>query len=234
MWCIGKIDGNYLANMEDILDLYAQPPEAGVVRICYDERPCQLVGDVITPISAKPGASQKQHQEYLRNGVCNVLLAYNIDTGQRHIKITDTKNKKDYADFMRWLGVDLYSNDKIKLVQDNYATHSYGAFYENLPFEDARKLKSQVEFHFTPKHGSWLNMAEIEFSSLSRQCLDRRIASKDFLEAEALLWQEKRNADATKVNWSFTTDKVRKKLENRYKEVGKKADEEVIEETISN
>lgn len=160
MWCIGTINGEYLANMEDILDLYAQPAEANVVRLCYDERPCQLIDHVLTPIPAKPGVSQKEHYEYLRNGVCNVLLAYNMDTGQRNIKVTDTKKKADYACFMNWLGTEFYPNQQIKLVQDNYGSHSYGAFYENLSFEDARKLKNQIEFHFTPKHGSWLNMAE--------------------------------------------------------------------------
>lgn len=219
MWCIGTINGDYVAHMEDILDLYAQPAQADIVRICYDERPCQLIDHVLTPISAKPGVSRKEHQEYLRNGVCNVLLAYNMDTGQRHLQVTDTKKKEDYACFMNWLANEVYPNQKIKLVQDNYGSHSYGAFYENLPVEEARKLKNQVEFHFTPKHASWLNMAEIEFSSLSRQCLNRRIASKDVLESEALIWQEKRNVAETKVNWSFTTDKAREKLKNRYCEI---------------
>ena len=221
MWCIGTINGEYLSNMEDVLDLYAQPEQADVIRICYDERPCQLIDHVLTPIPAKRGMSQKEHQEYLRNGVCNVLLAYNMDTGQRHIKVTDAKTKVDYANFMNWLGNDLYPNQQIKLVQDNYGSHSYGAFYENLPFEDARNLKNQIEFHFTPKHGSWLNMAEIEFSSLSRQCLNRRIASKAILESEVLIWRDKRNLNATKVNWSFTTEKAREKLKNRYDEITK-------------
>ena len=221
MWCIGTINGEYLANMEDILDLYAQPAQAQTVRLCYDERPCQLIDHVLTPIPAKPGMSQKEHQEYLRNGVCNVLLAYNMDTGQRHIRVTDTKTKADYAHFMNWVGNELYPNQQIKLVQDNYSSHSYGAFYENLPFDAARNLKNQIEFHFTPKHGSWLNMAEMEFSALSRQCLNRRIASKEILESEVLIWQEKRNSNATKVNWSFTTAKAREKLKNRYDEINK-------------
>lgn len=221
MWCIGIINGEYLSNMEDILDLYAQPAQANIVRICYDERPCQLIDHVLSPIPAKPGMSQKEHQEYLRNGVCNVLLAYNIDTGQRHIQVTDTKTKVDYSYFMNWLATELYPNQQIKLVQDNYSPHSYGAFYENLPVEDARNLRKQIEFHFTPKHGSWLNMAEIEFSALSRQCLNRRIASKELLESEALIWQANRNLNSTKVNWSFTTDKAREKMKGRYNEISK-------------
>jgi hypothetical protein len=222
MWCIGIITGEYLANMEDILDLYSKPKEEGLVRICFDERPCQLLDDVLTPIPPKPNSTKKQHQEYLRKGVCNVLLAYNIDTGQRHLKVTDTKTKTDYADFMQWLVKEHYPEvNKIQLVQDNYSPHSYGAFYENLPFEDARQLKNKLEFHYTPKHASWLNMAEIEFSALSRQCLNRRIGSKDVLEKEALIWQSKRNIQSIKVNWSFTTENARDKLENRYNEISK-------------
>lgn len=221
MWCIGTITGEYLANMEDVLDLYAQPQQEGIARICFDERPCQLLDHVLTPIPAKPNSTQKEHQEYLRKGVCNVLLAYNIDTGQRHLKVTTTKTKADYAEFMQWMANEHYPNHQIKVVQDNYGSHSYGAFYENLPFEQARQLKNKIEFHFTPKHASWLNMAEIEFSALSRQCLNKRVSSQKFLESEALIWQEKRNLHAMKVSWSFTTDKARKKLKNRYNEISK-------------
>ena len=219
MWCIGTITGEYLANMENVLDLYAQPKQEGVARICFDERPCQLLDHVLTPIPAKPNSTRKEHQEYLRKGVCNVLLAYNIDTGQRHLKVTTTKTKADYAEFMHWLANEHYPNQQIKLLQDNYGSHSYGAFYENLPFEQARQLKNKIEFHFTPKHASWLNMAEIEFSALSRQCLNKRIASQELLESEAVIWQQKRNLSATKVSWSFTTDKAREKLKNRYNEI---------------
>ena len=163
MWCIGTVTGEYLANMEDVLDLYAQPAHADVVRICFDERPSQLLDQVLTPIPAKPGVSRKKYQEYQRKGVCNALLAYNTDTGQRHLKVTDTKTKADYADFMHWSANEVYPGQQLKVVQDNYGSHSYGAFYENLPVETARKLKNQVEFHFTPKHAFWLNIAEIEF-----------------------------------------------------------------------
>ena len=222
MWCIGTLTGEYLANREDVLDIYAQPAEAGVGRLGFDERPCHLLDHVLTPIPPKPGATQKEHQEYVRKGVCNVLLAYDIDTGQRHLRVTTTKKKGDYAHFMDWLVQTHYPDaQKIKLVQDNYSTHTYGAFYENLPVETARHLRHTLEFHYTPKHGSWLNMAEIEFSALSRQCLDRRIGCPQQLEAQALMWQDKRNAEAVKVNWSFTTEKARKKLKNRYAEVAK-------------
>jgi len=121
MWCIGTLTGEYLANREDVLDIYAQPAEAGVVRLGFDERPCHLLDHVLTPIPPKPGATQKEHQEYVRKGVCNVLLAYDIDTGQRHLRVTTTKNKGDYAHFMDWLVQTHYPDaQKIKLVQDNY------------------------------------------------------------------------------------------------------------------
>jgi hypothetical protein len=220
MWCIGTITGEYLANMEDVLDVYAQPAQAGVVRLCFDERPCQLLEHVLTPLAAKPNATQKEHQEYLRKGVCNVLLAYNIDTGQRHLQVRTTKTKADYAQFMDWLVQTHYPQaPTIQLVQDNYSTHRYGAFYEHLPVDTARALRHQLEFHYTPKHGSWLNMAEIEFSALARQCLDRRIGTQQLLEQEALRWEAKRNAAAVKVNWSFTTEKARDKLKSRYNEL---------------
>lgn len=220
MWCIGTITGEYLANMEDILDLYAEEAQENTPRICFDERPCQLIDNVLTPIPPKPNCTKKEHQEYLRNGVCNVLLAYDLDAGKRYLMVRETKNKADYAQFMKCLMNTHYPNaDKIKLVQDNYNTHSYGAFYENLPVEEARQMKKKLEFHFTPKHASWLNMAEMEFSALSRQCLDRRIPTMEKLESEALIWQEKRNKNAIKVNWSFTTEKARKKMANRYNQI---------------
>lgn len=222
MWCIGTMNGEYLSNMEDILDLYAEPPQEGVVRLCFDERPCQLLDHVLCPIPAKANMTKKEHHEYLRKGVCNVLLAYNIDTGQRHLQVTDSKTKADYCQFMNWICQEHYpQTEKIKLVQDNFSAHSYGAFYENLPAEEARLLKRKIEFHYTPKHASWLNMAEMEFSALARQCLDRRIAEKETLQSEALAWQAQRNLKAVKVNWSFTTDQARATLKNRYAEVNK-------------
>ncbi|WP_188563936.1 transposase, partial [Hymenobacter frigidus] len=138
MWCIGTLTGEYLANLEDVLDVYAQPVVAGVTRLCFDERPCQLLDHVLSPIPAKPGATRKEHQEYLRKGVCNVLLAYNIDTGQHHLQVTATKTKADYARFMDGVVATHYPDvPTIQLVQDNYSTHTYGAFYEHLPVERA-------------------------------------------------------------------------------------------------
>jgi hypothetical protein len=220
MWCIGKITGDYLANMEDVLDLYAEPAQQGVARICFDERPCQLLGEVIAPMRAKPGQTVREHQEYVRNGVCNVLLAYDIDRGQRYMMVSPTKKREDYARFMAWLEKEHYADfQKVKVVQDNYSTHTYGSFYEHLEPAQARALSRKLEFHFTPKHGSWLNMAEMEFSALSRQCLDRRVASMEKLQAEAIAWQEDRNRRAVRINWSFTCEKARETMASCYGQV---------------
>ena len=206
--------------MEDVLTLYQEAAETDVSRICFDERPCVLHGEVLAPLPPKANQTAKEHCEYLRNGVCNVLLAYDIDTGQRYVQVTETKKRNDYAQFMHWLVTTHYPDKKkICVIQDNYATHSKGSFYENLPLDQASALSRKLEFHYTPKHGSWLNMAEIEFSALSRQCLDHRIGQKDILEQEVLAWQCNRNHLAIKIDWSFTTAKARLKLKNRYQAV---------------
>ena len=139
------------------------------MRRCFDERPCQLLDHVLAPLPPKPNATEKEHQEYVRNGVCNVLLPYSLDTGQRHLQVTTTKTKADYAQFVAWLVREHYPQAATdQLVQDNYSTHRYGIFYEHLPLDTARALRHALEFYYTPKHGSWLSMAEIEFSALSR------------------------------------------------------------------
>lgn len=151
MWCIGILTGEYLANREDMLYVYAQPAVADSTRRCFDERPCQLLDHVLSPIPAKPGATRKEHRQYLHKGVCNMLLAYNSDTDQRHLQATVTKTKADYARFMDWVVATHYPDvPTIKLVQDNYSTHTYGAFYEQLPVERARQLRHQPAFHFSP------------------------------------------------------------------------------------
>jgi hypothetical protein len=162
-WCIGKIDGQYLANMEDVLELYAQQPAAGKARICFDERPCQLLGEVVAPLAMKAEKLEKQDYEYTRQGTAVILLAYDIDTGQRYVQVRKQRTKKDYAQFMERLAKEHYAQvQQVQLVQDNLNTHTYGSFYENLAAPQARALAEKLHFHFTPKHGSWLNMAEIE------------------------------------------------------------------------
>lgn len=203
--------------MEDVLGLYAQQPARNSARICFDERPCQLLGEVITPLPMKEGKAARQDYEYKRNGTAVILLAYDLDTGQRYVQVKQQRTKKDYAQFMEWLAMAHYRHvEQIELVQDNLNTHSYGSFYEHLPAQHARELARKFNFHFTPKHGSWLNMAEIEFSVLARECLHRRIESLEVLEKEVLAWSNNRNRKATKIHWSFTMDNARIKMAKQY------------------
>ena len=206
--------------MEDVLDLYAQEPVTGKTRICFDERPCQLLGDVVAPLPMKAGKPEKQDYEYIRQGTAVVLLAYDIDTGQRYTQVRKQRTKKDYAQFMEWLVQEHYPQiECVELVQDNLNTHTYGSFYEHLPADQAKMLAQKLNFHFTPKHGSWLNMAEIEFSVLARECLHRRIDSIEKLEQEVLVWSKNRNTKATKIHWSFTVNTARQKLASQYEKV---------------
>ncbi len=181
---------------------------------------------------------KREHSEYERKGTACVLLAYDIDTAQRYVQVRETRTKKDYAQlvahttqigYMDYLVKEHYPQaDKIHLpdtlrnigsVQDNLNTHAMSSFYEHLPLQRAGELARKIQFHFTPKHGSWLNMAEIEFSALAKQCLDRRIKDKDTLEKEVLLWSKQRNEAKTKIHWSFTVDKARATLQTKYEQV---------------
>lgn len=206
--------------MEDVLELYEQEPVEGKARVCFDERPCQLLGEILEPLPMKEGKPKKQDNEYKRNGTAVILLAYDIDTGQRYVQVRKQRTKQDYAQFMEWLAKEHYGHvEQLELVQDNLNTHSYGSFYEHLAAADARELARKFNFHFTPKHGSWLNMAEIEFSVLARECLNRRIGSIEELEKEVLIWCDKRNSKAAKIHWSFTVNTAREKLAKQYQKV---------------
>ena len=164
--------------MEGVLRLYQQPAEQATVRLCMDERPCQLLEEVMTPLPVKPGVPKRVDNEYSREGTCVVLLAYDIDKGVRYAQVREQRTKKDYAQFIDTIIREHYQDaDKIKLVQDNLNTHTKGSFYEHLSVQRAGELSTLIDFVYTPKHGSWLNMAEIEFSVLARQCFDQRIAN---------------------------------------------------------
>jgi transposase len=203
--------------MESILDIYSSEGLDSVGRICFDERPCQLTDDIYSPIPMKGGQVKLVDNEYIRKGTCCLLLAYDIDTGQRYTIVSETRTKADYAKFMDWLEREHYQDkEKIIVIQDNLNTHTKGSFYENLPVQRAGELNRRMDFQFTPKHASWLNMAEIEFSSVSRQCLRRKIATIDEMKEEVFAWQEKRNKASTKISWSFTTDIARGKMANKY------------------
>lgn len=193
--------------------VYSQPTISGRARICFDERPCQLLDDVIAALPVQPGKVAREDNEYVRKGTCVVLLAYDLDTGKRYTQVRQQRTKADYAKFMHEvISVHYAQIESIDLVQDNLNTHKYGSFYEHLPLAQARTLSRKLMFHFTPKHGSWLNMAEIEFSVLARQCLNKRIGSLDELSNQVGLWTTERNERAVKVHWSFTVAAAETKL----------------------
>ena len=202
--------------MEDLLDLYELPYDPKRPVVCFDERPCQLIGDAIVPIPIKPGSPKKEHYEYIRNGTCCIFLAFEPLGGKRLICVKEHRTKIDYADFMRLLANQYPEAEAIILVQDNLNTHTAGSFYEALPPDNAFQLARRFEYHYTPKKGSWLNMAEIELSALSKQCLDRRIAEMKILIEEVSAWEHERNAIRATVRWRFNKDNARVKLQRHY------------------
>jgi len=202
--------------MEDVLDVYERPYDPKRPVICFDERPCQLIGDVISPIPMKPGSPKKEHYEYSRNGTCCIFMAFEPLAGRRVACVKEHRTKVDYADFMKEL-VQHYPDAKcIRLIQDNLNTHSAGSFYEALPPEEAFELAKRFEYHYTPKKGSWLNMAEIELSALSKQCLDRRIGNIALLADELSAWEQERNVAGATVIWRLNKDNARAKLQRHY------------------
>jgi hypothetical protein len=206
--------------MEHVLAVYNQPMLPGRARLCFDERPCQLLDDVVAPLLVKPGKAAKEDNEYIRQGTGVVLLAYDLDKGIRYTQTRKQRTKADYAQFMQHIITTYYSGVAyIDLIQDNLNTHKYGSFYEHLPLAQARLLSGKLVFHYTPKHGSWLNIAEIEFSALARQCLNRRIGSLAELARQVELWTNERNERAMKVHWSFTVAGATDKLKRWYEQV---------------
>lgn len=175
--------------MEDVLDLYSRTRDEKQARVVFDERPCQLIGDIIVPLPMQPGKVLREDYEYERKDKACILLAYDLDRHQRYAEVRERRTKKDYAEFMQAMIENHYRHvEKVHLVQDNLNTHRIGSFYEHLHIQQAHALKNKLVFHFTPKHGSWLNMAEIEFSALSKQCLDRRIGNIEELSRQVQAW----------------------------------------------
>ena len=202
--------------MEKVLDTYNQCYDEEYPVICYDERPCQLIGETIQPIEMKSGKIKKEDYHYERHGVCNVLLAIEPLTGNRFVKITERRTKKDYAEFMMELSNMYPKAKRIKLVQDNLNTHNPSSFYEAYSAQQSFSLSERFEMIYTPKKASWLNMAEIEFSALSKQCLDRRISDIKTLEKEVISWTNRRIENCNIINWQFTKNDARNKFEKSY------------------
>jgi hypothetical protein len=202
--------------MEMVLDVYKRPFSARFPVVCMDESPKQLIGETKRPIPASPGQPGKYDYEYRRNGVCNIFLACEPLAGKRMVTVAARKTKQDWACFLENIAAEYKSAEKITLVMDNLNTHTPGALYETFPPEKAKSLWDRFEFVYTPKHGSWLNMAEIELNVLTGQCLKRRIEEIETVRKEVWAWQESRNNKNAKVNWQFTTDDARIKLTRLY------------------
>jgi len=217
MWCIPKINGEYVARMEDVLELYAEAPDQRRPVVCFDETPRQLIGEERTPIPAEPGKPARVDYEYVRNGTANVFMFVDVNRPWRHAKVTDQRTCVDFAECMRDL-VDLHypTAERIRVVLDNLSAHSAGALYQAFAPEEARRILSRLDFHFTPKHASWLNMVEIEIGVMVKQCLDRRIPDKATLISEIARWERRRNAEGAKIRWLFTVARAREKLGRAY------------------
>ena len=203
--------------MEDILDVYRRPRDPECPVVCLDETSKQLIAETRVPISAKPGHPARVDYEYERNGTANIFMLFAPLEGWRHVEVTDRHTAVDYAHLLKDVSDTWFPNAaKIALVQDNLNTHKPASLYEAFPPAEARRLAERFEWHYTPKHGSWLNMAETELSVLSGQCLDRRIPGKAMLTEEAAAWEAQRNKHHAKADWQFTTDDARVKLKRLY------------------
>jgi transposase len=217
MWCVPKIDGEYVARMEDVLDLYAEPPDPARPVVCLDESPVQLIGEVREPIPAAPGQIERVDYEYRRNGTVNLFVAVDAHRSWRKVTMTGRRTAQDYAERLRELvDVDYPDAECIRVVQDNLSTHTPGALYDAFPAPEAHRILERLEFHHTPKHASWLNMVEIEIGVLKGQCLDRRIDNRAELEREIAAWERQRNAAGARIKWMFTTEKARAKMGRAY------------------
>ena len=217
-WCIPpKANAQFVYHMEDVLDVYKRPADPRYPLVCLDESPEQLVSETRQPLSAKPGQPERYDYEYRREGVANVFMFFAPLQNWRHVKITDRRTKADWAECMREL-VDVHFPDAeaVVVVEDQLNTHSPAALYEVFAPAEARRILDRLELHWTPKHGSWLNMAEIELSVLNRQCLNRCIPNKTTLAHETAAWMEERNGKHATVNWRFRTDDARIKLKRLY------------------
>lgn len=219
MWCIPTVTPAFVACMEDVLDLYAEEdPEVPVV--CFDETPTQLIGETRTPLPAKPGETAIYDYEYKRNGTSNLFVFVDAHKPWRHVKATRRRTNIDFAECMRDLVDEHYPTAPlIRVVLDNLSTHKAASLYEAFEPAQARRILRRLEFHFTPKHGSWLNMAEIEIGVLVSQCLSRRIPSREMLTTEVAAWTNARNATGARINWMFRVEDAREKLGKVYPDV---------------
>lgn len=215
-----KQNGNFVAHMEKVLEIYKRPYDTKFPLVCMDESPKQLIKETRKIIAAILGHPVRYDYEYERGGVCNIFLASEPLAGKRLVEITERKTKRDWALFVKEISQRCKNTEKITLVMDNYSTHKAGSLYETFSPEEAKKLWDQFEFIYTPEHGSWLNIAEIELNILTAQCLNRRIDNISVIRRETKAWQNHRNNLNAKINWQFTTNKARIKLKRLYPTYG--------------
>ena len=212
-----RVDLTAEERMEDVLDLYNEEPDPKRPVVCFDESPTQIIGEARLPIPARPGQLERFDCEYRRNGTANLFVFLDAHRSWRRVKVTDRRAAQDFAGCMRDL-VDVHfpNAEKIRLVLDNLSTHSAGALYQTFPAPEARRILRRIEFHYTPRHASWLNMVEIEIGVLRNQCLDRRIDSRGLLVSEIAAWEQQRNSSGASINWMFTPEKARAKMARAY------------------
>lgn len=220
MWCLPALDAEFIAQMEHVLDLYAEPANEKRPVVNFDEAMKQLVADTREPIPMKPGQAARQDYEYCRKGVANLFVFFDRHRGWRKVKPTLQKRSVDFADCMRDL-VDIHypEAEVIRVVLDNLSTHKAASLYKAFPAEEARRILRRLEFHYTPKHASWLNMVEIEIGNMNQQCLDRRIPDWETLERELFAWESRRNEAGASINWMFDVDAARGKLGRAYNQL---------------
>jgi hypothetical protein len=203
--------------MEDVLEVYQLPYDPDFPVVCMDESSKQLVGEVAAPIPMAPGHGQIIDHEYVRNGVAEIFVEVEPLAGKRHVEVTERRTRKDWANFIKGMLDERYPNAvKVRLVMDNLNTHDVASFYEAFDPAEARRLAGRLEIHYTPKHGSWLNIAEIELSALQSQCMNRRIPSRERLQNEVSAWESARNTRGAPINWRFTNENARIKLTRLY------------------
>jgi len=221
-WCIPTVGAEFVWRMEDILDLYRRPYDPKRPLVCFDEHLVQLIGEKRTPLPPTDEYPERYDYEYQRNGTRNLFLFFQPLAGWRHVRVTERRTKTDFAHCMQFLVDELFPDaDKIVLVNDNLNTHGPVALYETFEPAEAKRILDRLEFHYTPKHGSWLNMVEIEIGVLCQQCLDDRIPDEDTLHHEIAAWEAQRNAQHATVNWQFTTIDARNKLKRLYPLISK-------------
>lgn len=208
---------DFVWRMEDVLDLYAHPYDPQRPLVCYDERPCVLHDEVREPLPLEPGQPKRIDCEYERQGSCYLFMNFQPLCGWRQVEVSERRTNQDFAHWMKRLVDEQFPDAAvIRVVLDNLSTHTPAAFYQTFVPEEARRLTQKLEFHYTPKHGSWLNMVEIELSVLSRQCLHRRIPDRQTLQQEGSAWERERNEKRATVEWRFTAEKARHKLQRLY------------------